>query len=334
MKAIVSTEAGKIEFKEVPIPVPEFGEVLVQVQYAPVNPSDVYFALRDYAAPGVDKVYPYVNGLEGSGVVVGSGGGPVANLYHEFEARIAFATGGGGTWAEYVCVPAMKVVPLPDNVDFKSGSAAIVNPLTVVGFLEIAQNGGHHTLVHTAANSALGMMLLRACNSLGLTVIGVVRGEKNEKILVEDFGHPAELVVRSDVPDFENNLKQIIDKKGATVAFDAIGGSMSGKIYNAMPAQSETYVYGLLSGEEPDHALFDNVNKPHRFDKFHLKAWLDEGGLPRVLSVISRGRSMLHDELKTEFSEVLEFEEKVLERIYEYNRHQKGGKLVMKIGEK
>jgi len=78
--AFVQTEKGKVQVKKIPVPVPESGEVLIKVEAAPVNPSDLYCLQGQYDDFDVFKnTYPCVAGWEGSGVVVASGGGIMAN---------------------------------------------------------------------------------------------------------------------------------------------------------------------------------------------------------------------------------------------------------------
>lgn len=73
MMAMVLEEFKKpAELKEIPIPVPKDGEVLIRVESAPINPSDLSFLKGHYSS---NKPLPCVPGFEGSGVVVASGGG-------------------------------------------------------------------------------------------------------------------------------------------------------------------------------------------------------------------------------------------------------------------
>ena len=152
-------------------------------------------------------------GLEGSGYIVASGGGLLAHLMMIFPLRVGFATTGGGSWSEFAIVDADAAIPLPSNVDYDKGASMIVNPLTVVAMLEIAKENHHTTLVHTAASSSLGLMLLRAAPLYNVTIIAVVRGAKNEAIL-RDFGVVPHLIVRSDAPTFAHDLTEAAKEAG------------------------------------------------------------------------------------------------------------------------
>src|SRR5262249_23322934 len=96
------------ELGEKAIPEPRRGEVLIRVAAAPINPNDLLF-LRDRYE--VKKRLPVVLGFEGSGMVVGAGGGVMARAM--VGRRVACSAGDGdGTWAEYVTVPATRCAPL------------------------------------------------------------------------------------------------------------------------------------------------------------------------------------------------------------------------------
>jgi hypothetical protein len=118
---------------------------------------------------------------------------------------------------------------------------------------------GHTALVHTAAASNLGQMLVRICAADGIGLVNVVRRAEHVQLL-RDLG--AVHVVDSSQPDFADRLTEAIRATGATLAFDAIGGgTLAGDILTAMeraqpPLQSWTpygttvlkqvYIYGAL----------------------------------------------------------------------------------------
>lgn len=75
MKAVVLealTDPPQLLIKQVPIPTPGPGEVLIRIEAAPINPSDLYFIRGLY---GTKPQLPTVPGFEGSGIVVQNGGG-------------------------------------------------------------------------------------------------------------------------------------------------------------------------------------------------------------------------------------------------------------------
>jgi NADPH2:quinone reductase len=134
-----------------------------------------------------------------------------------------------------------------------------INPLTALSMVETMRAEGHTALVHTAAASNLGQMLVRICAADGVGLVNVVRSDEQVQVL-RDIG--ATHVVNSSLPDFADRLTQAISDTGATLGFDAVGGgSLAGDILTAMersqpPLSSWTpygstthkqvYIYGSL----------------------------------------------------------------------------------------
>jgi NADPH:quinone reductase len=162
-------------------------------------------------------------------------------------------------WADYRVADAAAVVELPDDVSTAEGAALFINPLTALSMVETMRAEGHSALVHTAAASNLGQMLVRICAADGIGLVNVVRRAEQAQVL-RDLG--AVHVVDSSGPDFASRLTDAIRETGATLAFDAIGGgSLAGDILAAMeraqpPLTSYTpygttvhkqvYIYGSL----------------------------------------------------------------------------------------
>jgi threonine dehydrogenase-like Zn-dependent dehydrogenase len=162
-------------------------------------------------------------------------------------------------WADYRVADAAAIVELPDDVSTAEGAALFINPLTALSMVETMRAEGHSALVHTAAASNLGQMLVRICAADGIGLVNIVRRAEQAQVL-RDLG--AVHVVDSSQPDFANRLTDAIRETGATLAFDAIGGgSLAGDILTAMeraqpPLTSYTpygttvhkqvYIYGSL----------------------------------------------------------------------------------------
>jgi NADPH2:quinone reductase len=264
----------RLELRERDVPEPRGKEVLVAVEASPINPSDLG-VLLGAVAPGslrsdgsdlvgsvpeaalpqyrdrLDKPLPVGN--EGAGTVVAAG--PDAGAL--IGRRVALF--GGSMWADYRLADADAVVELPDEVSTAQGAALFVNPLTALSMVETMRAEGHTALVHTAAASNLGRMLVRICAADGIGLVNIVRRDEQAQVL-RDLG--AVHVVDSTQPDFPDQLTEAIRDTGATLAFDAIGGgSLSGDILTAMeraqpPLTSWTpygttvlkqvYIYGSL----------------------------------------------------------------------------------------
>ncbi|MCU1601899.1 MAG: oxidase [Frankiales bacterium] len=234
----VVTADGQIEvsLETVPMPQPRDGQVLVRVEASPLNPSDIAVLLAGGKVAEGTRVgdalvaplpsgaasmltarvgQPTVVGNEGSGVVVATGAGA--------EALAGQTVGflGGGAYAEYRVVPAMMCLPLPEGTDPRDGASCFVNPLTALGMVETMRREGHTALIHTAAASNLGQMLVRICQEDGIGLVNVVR-RPEQAALLADLG--AQHVVVSSAPSYSSDLATAVGATGATLGFDAIGG--------------------------------------------------------------------------------------------------------------
>jgi NADPH:quinone reductase-like Zn-dependent oxidoreductase len=130
MKAIILNEYGDpptIECNDIQLPKPAQDEVLVKIAIAPINPSDLIFigGKNPSARP-----LPSAPGFEGSGTVVESGGGDLADQLLNQNVACRAMPDRGGTWAEYVVTKADRCIPLLPHVSLEQGAMLLVNPMT------------------------------------------------------------------------------------------------------------------------------------------------------------------------------------------------------------
>lgn len=218
-------------------PDPTGTQVLVRMEAAPINPSDLFLlttgadlANADYS-PGklVAKVHPQVvaaqkarHGLpqtvgnEGAGTVIATGDSDMARAL--LGQRVACVP--LHAYGEYALADAMMCLPLGDHTA-EQGASSFVNPMTALGFAETARMGGHSALIHAAAASNLGQMLVRICHEDGLALVNLVRKPQQAALL---RGLGAEHVVDSSADDFEDQLTAAIAATQAFIGFDPIGG--------------------------------------------------------------------------------------------------------------
>ncbi|HUS33532.1 MAG TPA: zinc-binding dehydrogenase, partial [Kofleriaceae bacterium] len=106
------------------------------------------------------------------------------------------------------------------------------NPMTALSFVETMRAEGHKAIVHTAAASNLGQMLVKICKADGVPLVNIVRKPAHVEQL-RALG--AEHVLDSSSSTFAAELVEAVAATGATIAFDAIGGgSLGGRILDAM----------------------------------------------------------------------------------------------------
>ncbi|MGJ7488421.1 zinc-binding dehydrogenase [Variovorax sp. LT2P21] len=251
------TPSGQLEVSlaEVTIATPGPDEVVVRLEAAPINPSDLglLFGAADMktaavsgtpARPVVAARVPEAAmqamtgrlgesmpvGNEGAGVVVEAGSSPAAQaLLGKTVALI-----GGAMYAQYRVIAADQCLRLPDDATPAEGASCFVNPLTALGMVETMKREGHTALVHTAAASNLGQMLQRICLKDGIALVNIVR--KPEQVaLLKSQG--AVHVCDASAPSFVDDLTEALVATGATIAFDATGGGpLAGQILGCMEA--------------------------------------------------------------------------------------------------
>jgi len=249
--------SGELELSLADVPVPEPGpnEVLVRIEAAPLNPSDLGLlfgaadmstavvsgsaarpvvtarippaALKSMAAR-LDESMPVGN--EGAGVVVAAGSSAAAQALMGKTVAVL----GGAMYTQLRCLPADQCLLLPEGATPADGASSFVNPLTALGMVATMRSEGHTALVHTAAASNLGQMLNRICQQDGVGLVNIVR-KPEQAALLRSIG--AVHVCDASAPGFMDELTDAIAATGATIAFDATGGGrLAGQILTAMEA--------------------------------------------------------------------------------------------------
>lgn len=241
------TAGGELQLslKQAPIPEPAADEVLIRIEAAPINPSDLALLLgpADISTarvggtsdnPTLTATIPQksigamagradqsmVVGNEGAGVVVKAGANAQALLGKTVAAL------GGGMFSQYRVVKSAACLPLPEGTSPAEGASCFVNPLTALSMVENMRRENHTALVHTAAASNLGQMLNKICLKDGVPLVNIVRSAEQATTL-RNIG--AKYVCDSTSPNFMAELTDAIAATGATLAFDAVGG---GKLAN------------------------------------------------------------------------------------------------------
>lgn len=223
-------------------------DVIVRVDAAPVNPTDLALMLSGadlsrataskdaIVAPvpgGVSRLFAgridqrLPLGTEGSGTVIATGTSPAAQA---LAGKLVAAS--GGMFATHRKLPAAAVRALPAGATAEDGASSFVNPMTALSFVETMRAEHHKAIVHTAAASNLGQMLVKICAADRVPLVNIVRRPAQVEQL-RALG--AEHVLDSSAPSFGQDLINAISETGATLAFDAIGGGTLGsQILDAM----------------------------------------------------------------------------------------------------
>ena len=320
----LATAIQSLHVSQKPTPRPGTGQVLVQMEAAPCNPSDLVFMQGLY---GVKKSLPTVPGWEGAGTVVASGGGMMANWLKGKRVACGGQSDNDGTWAEYYVADSKGCVPLRKGISFEQGASLIINPLTAWAMFETAKTGGHRGIVQTAAASQLGRMLLRLALDAQIPLINIVRRKDQEDIL-RSLG--AESVLNSEADNFEDQLREECQRLNATIAFEAVSGEMTGQIFNAMPERSTILVYGVLSyapcgGIDGGEMIFGRK----RVQGFWLTDWVRKAGFLKIFQASGQIQKRIADgSFATEVRQRLKLEDAPW-GLMEYQKQMTAGKILI-----
>ena len=231
-----------MRIRETEVAAPTDDQVVVRVDAAPINPSDLGMMLAggdaDAALPAGDGVHdavavpvtqaavaaqrarlgkPMPIGNEGGGVVVAAGSSPAAQAL--LGKTVGFLS--GNAYAQYRTLHTSQCLAMAEGTDPADAAAAFVNPLTALGMVETMRAEGHSALIHTVGASNLGLMLNRICLDDGVGLVNIVRKPEHVEQL-RALG--AEHIVDSSADTFLDDLTAALRATGATIAFDAIGG--------------------------------------------------------------------------------------------------------------
>ena len=126
------------------------------------------------------KPLPVIAGIEASGIVVKAEGEAVQKWVGKRVSFIAIVT---GSWANYAVTKPFLMFEIDEDVSLQSASSGIVNPLTVIGLVEVFKSRKLKGIIHTAAASALGRMMNKFCIKNGIPLLNVVRRKEQEELL-------------------------------------------------------------------------------------------------------------------------------------------------------
>ena len=243
------TSEGKLNLSIVTsdVPTPGDDDVLIKVEASPINPSDlgllisfaadldsissqgsgedtvttmgIHPGLMQSMKPRIDKSMKVGN--EGGGVIVDAG----KNVKNLIGKTVGVA--GGAMYSQYRCLPAMSCLVMNEGTTSVEAASSFVNPLTALGFTETMILENHTALVHTAAASNLGQMLVKICLADDIPLVNIVRKEEHVELL-KKLG--AKYICNTSDENFMKNLIDCLVETGATLGFAATGGGNEGKL--------------------------------------------------------------------------------------------------------
>ena len=321
----------ELSLVEMEFPQPGPDEVLVRVEAAPINPSDLALLVGPadmttarasgtadrpvLSADVPQKLMKMVAGRLGESLAVGNEGAGMVVAAGESEAAQAMlgktvGMVGGEMYGQYRCLSVYQCMTLVEGTTAAEAASCFVNPLTALGMVETMRMEGHKALVHTAAASNLGQMLNKICMADGVDLVNIVRKPEQEKIL-RDLG--AKYVVNSSADSFYADLIDALVATGATLAFDATGGGkLASDVLTCMEAAAvrtmteynrygsdvfkQVYIYGGLDRSQT--VLSRNFGFSWGLGGWLLTPFLQKAGMEKVMEL----RARVAREIKTTFA--------------------------------
>lgn len=330
MKALVKV-GDTLSVQHVPMPTATGNDVVVRMVAAALNPTDLArmglhgeVQGKTAAADGKGIKGGFFGAKGQQGAFGGEGAGVVVEVGPEADKTLlgkrvaAWSLMTQGSYAEYYKVPGDWTVELPPNVSFQQAAGPMINPMTALAMVDIAKAGGHKCMIHTAAASQLGQMLVRLCKNAKLELINVVRKPEQVNILMEQG---AQNVLNINDTSFRNDFAKLTQATQATIAFDAVGGDSTTALMLGMPVGSRVLVYGSLAGGEikvPKAGQLLGMIPGTSVEGWNYGAWMIASGPAKRYSTQQRAASMLGDVLATKFGRTCSLEELVKPDTLEY----------------
>jgi NADPH2:quinone reductase len=239
---------GGLRLADVPNPVPQPEEVVLQVQYAALNPADRYLAENLYPAK---PRLPHVLGRDGMGTVVEVGSGVTDVRVGDRRAILRSEVGINrpGTFAQRVAVPAQDLVEIPAGWSEPEAAGATLVYLTASQALTIwGPLPPSAVVLVTGASGGVGVAAVQLAAALGHKVLALSRSPEKGRRL-EQLGATA--TFNPEDPKWREAVKTLLGPRRVDLAIDNIGGKLLPEVIDTLGEQGRVSVVGRLAGPVP-----------------------------------------------------------------------------------
>jgi len=244
-----------MEYVDVQVGEPGAGEARVRHHAIGLNYIDVYFRTGLYPQP-----LPAGLGMEGAGVVEAIGPGVTEVKVGD---RVAYACRPPGAYAEVRVMPAASLVKLPDDIDFETAAAMMLQGLTVQYLFRrtFPLKGGETILFHAAAGG-VGLIACQWAKAMGVTMIGTV-GSDEKAALAK--AHGCTHTINYNKEDFLSRVKELTNGQGVPVVYDSIGADTFTKSLDCLSPLGTMVSFGSASGPVPPFSLQELASRGSLF---------------------------------------------------------------------
>lgn len=229
-----------MEFVDKELADPGPGMVRVANRAIGLNYIDTYHRSGLYPLP-----LPTGIGLEGAGVVEAVGDGVDLSV----GGRVAYCAAGFGAYSEAILLPAERLVPLPEGIDFDTAAAVLLKGATVEYLVQrlYSLKSGQQTLFPAAAGG-VGLIFGQWASALGVEAIGTVSSEaKRELALANGYAH----CFLNDEADIVEKVRQISGGKMLPVVYDGVGAATFSDSLDCLAPRGLMVSFGNASGSPP-----------------------------------------------------------------------------------
>lgn len=259
-----------LQIKEFDLPELQANEVLIELLAAPANPSDLAFIQGGY---NVRKDLPAIPGFEGCGKVIQTGSAEEASSLLGKYVSFFSQSNHGGSWASHIPVKASDCIEIDQAMPVEQAACFSVNPFTAYAMVDMAVKHNCKAIIQNAAAGQVGKFINILAGQAGIKVINIVRKESQIQSL-ETAGFKNILWTQDE--SFREKLSELAHKLEASIAYDAVGGEISGQILSSMPKGSTLYLYGALSGRTlSEIPASDVIFKKKSILGFNMNEWKD-----------------------------------------------------------
>ena len=228
-------------WEDVSVGDPAPGEARVRHEAVGLNFIDTYYRNGLYPMP-----MPAGLGMEGAGVVESIGAG-VTNLHP--GDRVAYAGGPLGAYSQVRCLPADRLLKMPDDISFHTGAAMMLQGLTSAYLLRRTYRvqPGDAVLIHAAAGG-VGLIACQWAKALGATVIGTVSNEAKAKLALS---HGCDHIIYYTREEVTKRVREITAGEGVAVVYDGVGKDTFMGSLDSLRVRGMMVTFGNASGPVP-----------------------------------------------------------------------------------
>lgn len=270
MKAVRFHETGRPEVlvhEEVPDPTPRPGEVLIKIEAVGLNFADVMRRRGDpypEASPS-----PFILGGEVAGTIADLGAG-VSGI--EVGTPVLAVPGAGG-YAQFICVPAAMVVPIPPGLDAVQAAAIVGHGLTAALSLRKAARlaPGESVLIEGAAGG-VGSFAIQLAKLYGAGKVIAAASTPEKRLIAQRLG--ADASVDYTLPGWAETVRSLTGGRGVDVVLETTGGETTAQALDAMAPFGRMVFLGQASGKSAQVDPWDLTVPNRTVTGFYIGAFL------------------------------------------------------------